>query len=595
MNQGAVRFAVAALIVGAALAGCAKQKPSSADVPVLIINNAAEPQTLDPATEKGVPEARINVCVFEGLTNYDPKNLAPTPGVAEKWDLSADGTVYTFHLRPSAKWSNGDPVTARDFEYSWKRVLDPKLASEYVYQMYNYVKHSKAYYDGMSLDGVLGGWGEIAAEKKAENIDGIELKAQKRHAAAIRKILESEKDQGIVDRLKRGLEAAPGHEDITLDRVGVRAQDDRTLVVTLEAPCPFFLDLTAFHTYYPVHRGTVEKHGSAWTRPPNNVSNGPFRMVEWKMKEHILLEKNEHYWDAANVPPVKIKWLPVENMTTAFNMYEQGQCDWMTDVPREFIEELMKRADYHTDVYLGNYFYGFNTTRGPTKDKRVRKALTLAIEQDKIVKFITRAGEAVATGVVPTGLHGYTSPRMPAFNPAEARRLLAEAGYPDGQGFPKIEILYNTLEAHKKIAAAIQEMWRTHLKIDVELRNTEWKVYLDMQSALQFDVIRRGWIGDYTDPNTFLDMWTSDSGNNNTGWKNAEYDRLIREGNRQLDPAKRMKMLAEAEAILIEEMPIAPIYFYVSKNMWRPKVVGVFENVRDFHPLNRAKVQGAAP
>ncbi|HZN60951.1 MAG TPA: peptide ABC transporter substrate-binding protein, partial [Planctomycetota bacterium] len=317
MNQGAVRFAVAALIVGAALAGCAKQKPSSADVPVLIINNAAEPQTLDPATEKGVPEARINVCVFEGLTNYDPKNLAPTPGVAEKWDLSADGTVYTFHLRPSAKWSNGDPVTARDFEYSWKRVLDPKLASEYVYQMYNYVKHSKAYYDGMSLDGVLGGWGEIAAEKKAENIDGVELKAQKRHAAAIRKILESEKDQGIVDRLKRGLEAAPGHEDITLDMVGVRAQDDRTLVVTLEAPCPFFLDLTAFHTYYPVHRGTVEKHGSAWTRPPNNVSNGPFRMVEWKMKEHILLERNEHYWDAANVPPVKIKWLPVENMTTA--------------------------------------------------------------------------------------------------------------------------------------------------------------------------------------------------------------------------------------------------------------------------------------
>jgi oligopeptide transport system substrate-binding protein len=588
---------IALVLVAAAIGGYVAfgGKTNSSDVPVLIINNAAEPQTLDPGIEKGVPEARINVCVFEGLTNYDPKDLTPKPGVAETWDLSADGTVYTFHLRPTAKWSNGDPVTATDFEWAWKRVLDPLLASEYVYQIYNYVKNSRAYYDGKSLDGVFSDWGALAADKRGENIDGLEQKAQKRHAAGIQKALEIEKDPALVERLKKGLAAAPGHEDITIDKVGVQAKDDHTLVVTLEAPCAFFLDLTAFHTYYPVHRATVEKHGAAWTRPPNNVSNGPFKMVEWKMKEHILLEKNEHYWDAAKVQPVKIKWLPVENQTTAFNMYEQGQCDWMTDVPREFIEELMKRADYHTDVYLGNYFYGFNTTKGPTKDKRVRRALTLAIDQKAIVKFITRAGEAPATGVVPTGLTGYTSPTMPAYNPEEARKLLAEAGYPDGKGFPKIEILYNTLEAHKKIAAAIQEMWRTQLKIDVELRNVEWKIYLDMQSALQFDVIRRGWIGDYTDPNTFLDMWTSDSGNNNTGWKNPEYDRLIREANRLLDPAKRMKMLAEAEAILIDEMPIAPIYFYVSKNMWRPKVQGVHENVRDFHPLNRARVGGAAP
>jgi oligopeptide transport system substrate-binding protein len=294
------------------------------------------------------------------------------------------------------------------------------------------------------------------------------------------------------------------------------------------------------------------------------------------------------------VPDQKLKFLPIENMTTAFNMYEKGRIHWLTDVPRDYVAELLKRPDYHTGPFLTTYFYGCNVTKGATKDKRVRQALSRAIDREKIVKYILQAGELPATTLVPPGLPGYTPPKATGYDPEAARKLLAEAGYPDGKGFPKIDILYNTLESHKKIAAAIQEMWRNELKINVELRNVEWKVYLDMQSRLEFDVIRRGWIADYNDPNTFLDLFTSTNGNNNTGFANAEYDRKVAAAARERDPAKRMSMLTEAEAQLMDELPIIPIYFYVTKNMWKPEVQGLHENVRDTHPYNRVRLAGPA-
>jgi oligopeptide transport system substrate-binding protein len=582
-----MRFLIAAFS-SLLLAGCSS---SAEDPNTLIINNSTEVQTLDPGLEKGQPEYHVTLALFEGLTVYDPKDLSVKPGIAEKWEISDDGTVYTFHLR-DAKWSNGDPVTARDFEWSWKRVIDPDLGSEYVEQISNYLKNAKAYFNGASADGTLKGWKDTKPEQRAKDAKSLGELVQKRHAEPIRRLLEAEKDPAVAGPLKQALEESAKRDDIVLDQVGVRAKDDKTLVVTLEAPTAYFLDLAAFFTYFPVHRRTVETHGKDWTRPGNLVGNGPFRLKEWKVKDYILLEKSPQYWDAANVADLKIKFLPIENASTAFNLYDKGRIHWLTDVPRDYIEELLKRPDYHTGPFLTTYFYGFNVTKGVTKEKKVRQALARAIDRTKIVKYITRAGEISAESLVPPGLPGYAPASAPSFDPAAARKLLAEAGYPEGKGFPKVEILYNTLEAHKKIAAAIQEMWRQNLGIDVELRNVEWKLYLDMQSRLEFDVIRRAWIADYNDPNTFVDMFTSANGNNNTGFSNAEYDRLVTAAGRERDPAKRMKMLHDAEAILMDELPIVPIYFYVTKNMWKPEVEGIYDNVRDTHPYNRIRLTG---
>ncbi|HLF91981.1 MAG TPA: peptide ABC transporter substrate-binding protein, partial [Planctomycetota bacterium] len=564
------------------------------DPDTLVINNSTEPQTLDPGIEKGQPEYRVTITLFEGLTIYDPKDLAPKPGVAERWDVSPDASVYTFKLR-DAKWSNGEPIRAADFEWSWKRVLDPKLASEYVEQISNYLKNAKAYYDGATADGTLGSWAGLKPEDRAAALKDLPAQVRKRHVGPLKKLLETEKEEKTSAALRQALEEAPRREDVSLDQVGVKATDERTLVVTLETPVPYFLDLAAFFTYFPVHRGTVEKHGSNWTRPGTLVGNGPYRLKEWKVKEHILVEKNPHYWDAANVKDQKIKFLPIENASTAFNLYEKGKIHWLTEPPREYIEELLKRPDYHTGPFLATYFYGFNVTRGPAKDKRVRQALALAVDREQIVKYITRAGEAPARSLVPPILPGYTPSQMPAYDPAAAKRLLAEAGFPEGKGFPKMELLYNTSEAHKKVAATIQEMWRKDLGIEVELRNTEWKVYLDMQSKLEFDVIRRGWISDYNDPMSFLDMFTSKNGNNNTGFSSGKYDALISQARVELDASKRLRTLAEAEAVLMDELPILPLYFYVTKNLWRPRVAGPEDNIRDTHPLNRVHLAGQAP
>jgi oligopeptide transport system substrate-binding protein len=580
------------LLLAALLAGCGGS--AGGDPDTLVVNNNAEPQTLDPGIQKGNPEHHVNIALFEGLTVYDPKDLAPRPGIAERWDISEDGTVYTFHLRAS-KWSNGDPLTAHDFEWSWKRVLDPKLASEYVEIISNFIRNSKAYYNGAAADGALAGWASFSDEQKADTLRDLPSQVQKRHAEPLRKLAEAEKDPARAAALRKALDEAPGRADVTVGDVGIKAADDRTLVVTLESPTPFFLDLTAFFTYFPVHRKTVEAHPKDWTQPEHNVSNGPYRMKEWKIKEHLLVEKNPHYWDAANVPGRRVKFLPISNQSTAFNLYEERKIHWLTDVPREYIEELLKRPDYFSGPYLTTYFYGFNTKRGVTRDPRVRQALSLAIDKTEIVRYILRAGERPADSIVPPGLPGYAPAPMKSFNPAKARELLADAGFPGGKGFPKPELLYNDLEMHRKIAAAIQEMWRKHLGVEVELRQVEWKVYLDMQSRLEFDILRRGWIGDYNDPNTFLDLFTSRNGNNNTGWANPAYDALVFDAMKERDPAKRMMMLHDAEAILMEELPVVPIYFYVTKNMWKPSVTGLHDNVRDMHPLQRARVSGHAP
>jgi ABC-type oligopeptide transport system substrate-binding subunit len=375
---------------------------------IFVMNVGAEPQTLDPNRQRGVPEHRVNLALFEGLTVYHPKTLEPQPGAAERWTASEDLKTWTFTLR-EAKWTNGRAVTAGDFVYGWRRQIDPAVAADYAYIVFTYVKNAKAYYDGASADGALQGFAALDDEKRLAAAKDLPEQAQARHADPLRKAAEAEKKADIKALLEKALAAAASRKDVTVEDVGVRAADDRTLVVELEAPTPFFLYLTAFPGYNPIPREAVEKHGDKWTRPEHIVTNGPFVMKEWVPNSHILVERSPTYWDAAKVRQRQIKFLTVDNVNTAFNMFKSGQCDWIETVPLEFVDALKSDPNFHCVPYLTTYYYSFNVTRKPLDDKRVRRALALAIDRETICGKILRAGQKPAYSIVPPGLAGYAS------------------------------------------------------------------------------------------------------------------------------------------------------------------------------------------
>ncbi len=496
-----------------------------------VFNNGAEPETLDPQIMTGVPEHRLAMACFEGLVGHHPETLAPVPGIAERWTVSPDGLVYTFHLRRS-QWSDGTPLTAKDFLASWRRVLEPKTAAQYAYQLYP-VKGAEAF-----------------NKQGADKPDG-----------------------------------SGKYPPADWSSVGVRAPDEHTLVVTLERPCAYFLDLCAFETLMPVPMAVVEQHGDRWTRPEHIVCNGPFKPVEWLPNQRVTFAKNPRYWDAGYVKLEKIVALPYEDMETAYKLFQQGKIDWMDDVPAAKIDECKRLPEFYVAPYFGSYFYRFNVTKPPFDDVRVRRALALSIDREVITRDILKAGQVPATHFVPP-LPGYQSPRGLAYDRAAARKLLAEAGYPDGKGFPKVELLYNTLEAHKLVAENVVQQWRENLGITVSLRNSEWKVYLNDVQHLQYQLARAAWIGDYLDPNTFLDMFVTGGGNNQTGWSNARYDALIAQAAAEVDAKKRAAVLRQAEELLVEqELPIIPVYIYVKKGLLADKVAGIHENVRALHPF----------
>jgi len=498
-------------------------KPRKAGRETFVLNNGSEPQTLDPALMTGVPEMTVAEALFEGLTAYDPKTLAPVPAAAESWEVSADGLRYTFHLR-RCFWSDGTPVTAHDFVYAWERVLRPETAAQYAYQLF-YIKNGRAYNSGTLKD---------------------------------------------------------------FSQVGVRASDERTLVVELEAPTPFFVSLTSFGTLYPVKRECVERHGDSWTRPGNLVGNGAFVLREWRQNRYILLERNAHYWEPARMPRIKV--LAVDNSDTALKMYITGEVDYLKSVPALKVPILRKRPDCRCCPYLGISFLRVNVTRKPLSDPRVRHALSLAIDREAICRNILRGGHVPAVSFTPPGLPGYEPPKRKLSDPEVARRLLAEAGYPVGRGFPEIRYLYNTSETHRQIAVEIQDAWRRNLGIRVSLVNQEWKVYLKTIELLDYDVARGGWIGDYLDPNTFLDLFVTGGGNNRTGWSNADYDRHIRAAARS-GGAERVAHFHRAESILLDEMPVIPLYYSANVYLVRPDVEGLYDNILDVHPMKYLSIK----
>lgn len=503
---------------------------------ILHLGNGTEPQDLDPHIVTGVTEHNIISALLEGLVGENPETLEPVPGMAEYWVVSADGREYTFFIRDQAKWSNGDPVTAQDFAWSWQRMLSPALAAEYAYQLYP-IKNARAFNKG---------------------------------------------------------------ELLSFSEVGVKAVDNKTLEVVLEHPTPYFLSLLAHYSTFPVHPPTIlkfgemDERGSAWTRPGNFVSNGPFTLKSWRLNYIIEVEKNPHYWDAETVKLAGIRFYPIDNIQTEERMFRTGALHASSTTPSEKIEVYQSKSPHLISIspYLGTYFYRFNVTRPPLDDPRVRLALSLAVDRQAIIDAVTKGGQIPAYSFTPPNTQGYFPPKSPvSYDLEHGRALLAEAGFSEGQGFPELELLYNTSDGHRRIAEAIQQMWKKGLGIDVRLVNTDWKVYLSRTNQLDYDISRAGWIGDYPDPNTFLDMMLSDGGNNRTGWRNNDYDELIERAATLTNQKERYQAFEQAEMILDREAPLLPIYTYTRVALRDPSVKNWFPNILDHHPYKYVYLQ----
>ncbi len=503
------------------------------------IGNAGEPASLDPHLTTGDIESKIIQALFEGLVIKNADTLEPEPGVAESWDISDDGRTYTFHIRQNARWSDGTALTAEDFRWSWERALTPELGSQYNYMLFPIV-NAEQYATGAITD---------------------------------------------------------------FSQVGVKVLDPYTLEVQLREPTPYFLQVLDHHSTFPVPRATIEAFGSPtdrlsrWSRAGSHVGNGPFKLVEWQVNSHIRVERNEHYWDNATTKLNAIVFYPVDSQTTEERMFRDGQLHQTYDVPLDKVPVYQAEQPdlIHVSPYLGTYFYTINITRPGLDDVRVRRALAMAIDRELLSETVTLGVYTPGYSIVPPGTLGYEPDKLFEYNPEEARRLLAEAGYPGGQGFPTFTILYNTLEQHQKIAVAIQQMWNKELGINVQIQNQEWQVYLNSQDVMDYDIVRRGWIGDYVDPQGFLDLFVTNGGNNHTGFSNPRYDEIIsREAPATQDRDARYALYHEAEQILMSEMPALPLFVYQSKHLKHPSVKGMPFNIMDSRNWKRVYLEAPA-
>ncbi|WP_433946128.1 peptide ABC transporter substrate-binding protein [Paenibacillus sp. SN-8-1] len=504
------------------------------------INLASEPPTLDPAQSQDNVSSAVLRTLFEGLTRKD-KDGNVVPGVAEKWEQN--GKEYTFHLRSDAKWSNGDPVTAKDFEFAWKRVLDPATvpAPPYAYQLY-YIKNAQAY-----------------NEKK------------------------------ITDA----------------NQVGVKAVDDRTLKVTLENETPYFLGLTSFTTYYPVHQSV--KNNPKWAADPSTlISNGPFKLTTWTTGQALEVEKSDKYWDAKNITLNKITASIVDQAATEVSSYQSGQLDLagqpIGEIPTDQIAALKSQNPNELTIkgIASTYYYLFNTTSKPFDNVKIRQAFTKAINRKALIENVTLANQIPAFGLVPPGIKGVDKEYRQE-NPDsaygnedvnEAKTLLAEGLKESGlTKLPKITLIYNTNDNHKKLALAIADMWKQNLGAEVTIQNQEWGVFLQNRRNLNYQVARAGFGADYDDPMTFIDLFTSTSGNNDTGFKNAEYDKLVKEAYSSNDNKARNAAMKKAEDILIKDnQVILPIYYYTNIQLVKPYVKDVIVDYAGQLDITRVKL-----
>jgi len=483
-------------------------------------NLGIDPKSLDPAMCTDASGGIIIANSFEGLCELD-ENEKAISGVAESWDISNDKLTYTFHLRKDSKWSNGDIVKASDFEYEWKRLLNPKTASEYAYQLL-YIKGAKEYNSGK----------------------------------------------------------------VNADEIGVKAIDEYTLAVTLENPTPYFLELTATSPYMPVDQKVVENNKDWANDSKTLVSNGAFKITDYKIKDGVMLEKNENYFDKNKVKLDKLNMKFVTEETSAWASLKSGQFDMVNTVPKSEVQNALNDGTAKNFNTLGTYFLDFNmsdkNTNEALKDNRVRKALSLAIDRDSLVTNVMRGGQTPANGMVAKGINvngkDFTEEKNyfdTKGNIDEAKKLLTEAGYPNGQGLPTITLLYNPEGGQGTTMEALQDMWKKNLGIDIQLQTQEWKVFQTTKNNKTFDIARDGWNADYVDPMTFLDMFASDSQQNNSGYSNKTFDNVIDNAKQELNSEKRINLLHQAEDILMEDMPVIPLYYYT-------RVIGAKDYVKGY-------------
>ena len=524
------------LAIGSVLAGCGsdnKNDDQSANgdngkpkEQIFRMNLASEPPTLDPGQSQDNTSNTVISAVFEGLVTKGDDGESK-PGVAEKWDISEDGLKYVFTLRKDAKWNNGDAVTAKDFEYAWKRVLDPGFtpAPPYAYQLY-YIKNAEAYNLGKIKDA---------------------------------------------------------------NEVGVKATDDYTLEVTLENPTPYFLSLMSFQTYFPIHSSA--KDNDKWsTKPETLIGNGPFKLSKMTKGQKIELVKNDQYWDEKSIKLEKVEMSIVNSSATELASYRNDELDYAGqptgNIPTDQLNAVKKELPEELNIkgISSTYFYVFNTTQKPFDNVNIRKAFSMSIDRKAIAEKITMAGELPAFGFVPPGIKGvkeeYRTEVPDTYfqeNLDEAKKLLEQGMKEEGYTtLPEVTLIHNSDDRHKKIALAVSDMWKKNLGVSVKVQNQEWGVFLKNRTNLDYQIARSGWSADYNDPMTYIDMWTSNGGNNDSGFKNAEYDKLVKEAYSSSDNAKRMEMMAQAEKILVQDNQVVmPLFYYSNVSLIKPWVKGL--------------------
>jgi len=501
-------------------------KSALASEQVVHRGNAEEPQTLDPHLAQGVPAMTILRDLFEGLTTTEP-NGRIVPGSAAHWDISRDGLVYTFYLDPDSRWSNGEPLTAQDFVWSWKRVVDPATAASY----------------GRMLVPVKNAGAILAGE-------------------------------------------------MAVDSLGVEALSDSSFQVTLEAPTPYFLGLLAHPTTYPVHRPSLEAHGAAHVRPGQLVSNGAYSLSDWQVRASIDLVGNPHYRRAGEVIVERVVYYPFDDEGTEFNRFRAGDLHWTYQVPSNrfgWLQDNMSEA-LQVAPWFGTYFFGFNLQQPPFQDNlALRQALNLAVDREILTSRVTRFGEIPTYNLIPPGLPDYTPfvPEQAEWTQGEreaaSQRLYAEAGYSRDNPLT-VELRYNSSENHRRVAVAVAAMWKQVLGVQTRLINEEFRVFLQNRTMGRVtEAFRAGWIGDYQDAFTFLELFHSQHARNDTGYANPRYDLLLEQIAAERISALRRNLMIEAERMLLADQVILPTFVYVSKRLVNPRLKGWQDNVMDHH------------
>ena len=551
MKKKILSVILAAALTCSMVVGCGSSKETAKDDKAatsgsdgfnVTVNFASEPMTMDPALNSTVDGGVMANHLFEGLMKWQDTgeeadgsdgtvdNAELTYGQAESYDKveNEDGTVtYTFHLRDGIKWSDGKDVTAGDFEYAWKRLVDPATAADYSYM----------------LDSVVNANEIIAGEK-----DASELAA--------------------------------------------KAIDDKTFEVTITTDVPYFEEICAFPATMPVRQDIIEEKGDQWTFDPSTyISNGSYKLTEWTHNSQIVMAKNENYYDYENLGPDTITFKLMDDANAMLSGFKSGELDFIQDAPQAELPSLIASGDMKILNYLGTYYACFQTQKAPFDNPKVREAFTLAVDRTYIVDKVTQSGQVEAGGYVPSGIADadggdfraeggdYYKPTDADYeaNCEKARQLLAEAGYPNGEGFPVVEYLYNTSDAHKAVAEALQNMWEQELGVTVTLNNQEWAAFLQTRKNGDYSIARNGWISDYNDPISFLDMWMTGGGNNDAQYANPEYDNIIKQAKATSDATERMKLLHQAEDILVgQDYVVNPLYFYTQKYMLADGIEGTY-------------------